>query len=1192
MAHFGAFSVQAAQIAALGGANFGQFVNRLLDTETASHGMAGTTLATTYKENVGDSGVDAGLQQAAATKWIPSGDSAWQFKAGNLTPVACKTEIEGAAAALAILRSGGKYRLILGVSLPANQIASRKAAIEEKLVELGISVQADTVEVLTADHLARWTEDFPALAVSPLLSGVDRPGQTFDEWSRSIRHTTTWVSSAERDQQIAELRDIVMNGQQVDVHLDGVSGLGKTRLALEAVRGQSFEAVVVYAPWADQFPVAYVNQLQAQGRTGVIVIDECDSKQHEIYASVLQTGTTLRLITIGEPGGVSPRSPMLGLRPLEDVSMTELLRRNEPNLWNEAIRVIVEVAAGNVDYALKAAKALLADGTSSAGSLVTADDIRSFITDKLPDGALFLACCALALFSRFGYEREVASELSAISSGLGISESDLRSAAESLSSAGLLTKQGCFRSVSPHPVAIYLAARGWEAFGERILSDLVPALSDDLVERLFRRAADIGDPEATRAALDPMLSADGPLGTLSALVEGNNSKLLTHLAVMAPRRVAERLVSLIESASDDDIRSIQGARRNLVWTVEKLAWHSAIFESAADALLRLAMVETESYRNNASGTWTEFFGAALPGTAASPTARMSYLEEKAASADQPVRLLTVSALSQALNIHETILVSGEVQGGAVVEPRGSAATWPEVWAYRNTAIDVLGSLAADTDDTVAAAAAKVLISSIHGSLEVEPVRQHLGTVLAGLRAPQIRLVRAEVIGLESLFDRVDDAEPRLDGLEKLKHQLPEETPKDRLWTLTRGRAWDRLEGGLDVDLVAAANAIEGAEPIEALFGLLEDGQVPAAFDVGRAIAAVSDHSTSEEDRLAAQLSGQNPDAVLGYLRWMTEHGNEGAFDAFVDNQDLSSSVRLRLTVSGPRTDRAVARVDDLLVGVPVSEAARVLFGWARDLDRSRVAGIVQDWLDGISSQDDYNAVVNFVSLQLHGRDDPPEGLAPSIKRLVPLRRDYPDLGQQAWDWAQLAKRELVDEPVELALVLADLVEADALSIYEGSEERTLFHEAIRAGGEAPWLDVIERVRSGSWRLSFSCRGWLASAVDLDAAKRWVGDSIERARTLASVASVGGAEISDVGAYLLNDFGSDDRVSSSLVGDFISGFWTGNESGRIASQIDQVQGWIAIPGQSPAIKRWARALKGNLENRLSSVLEEEQEEDWG
>lgn len=80
MPDFGPFSVDPARVTALGGANFGQFIGRLLATEAAAHGMAGTTLETTYLENIGDGGVDAGLRDATGTSWLPAGDSAWQFK--------------------------------------------------------------------------------------------------------------------------------------------------------------------------------------------------------------------------------------------------------------------------------------------------------------------------------------------------------------------------------------------------------------------------------------------------------------------------------------------------------------------------------------------------------------------------------------------------------------------------------------------------------------------------------------------------------------------------------------------------------------------------------------------------------------------------------------------------------------------------------------------------------------------------------------------------------------------------------------------------------------------------------------------------------------------------------------------------------------------------------------------------------
>ena len=65
--------------------------------------------------------------------------------------------------------------------------------------------------------------------------------------------------------------------------------MGKSRLVLEAIRGQSYEPLVIYAPSADQFSIDLLIQMRSQGRVGIVVVDECDRKEHEIFASSLAT---------------------------------------------------------------------------------------------------------------------------------------------------------------------------------------------------------------------------------------------------------------------------------------------------------------------------------------------------------------------------------------------------------------------------------------------------------------------------------------------------------------------------------------------------------------------------------------------------------------------------------------------------------------------------------------------------------------------------------------------------------------------------------------------------------------------------------------------------------------------------------------------------------------------------------------
>src|SRR5690606_29175694 len=100
--------------------------------------------------------------------------------------------------------------------------------------------------------------------------------------------------------------------------------------------------------------------------------------------------------------------------------------------------------------------------------------------------------------------------------------------------------------------------------------------------------------------------------------------------------------------SGEELRGGGAIRRDLVWALEKLAWHSRTFAQAADSLLALAVEENETYSNNATGTWIEFFGTMLPGTAASPDLRIAYLISSVASPNSHVRMLAARAAGRAL----------------------------------------------------------------------------------------------------------------------------------------------------------------------------------------------------------------------------------------------------------------------------------------------------------------------------------------------------------------------------------------------------------------------------------------------------------------------------------------------------------------------------------------------------------------
>lgn len=1202
---FGPFSVDPAQVVGLGGALFQNLVSRLLAAEAAKAGMAGSDLRTSYQDNVGDQGVDASVCAATQSTWIPAGNSAWQFKAGDLGPAGCAAELDGATRARQIIADGGKYRLVLGKALKDKLITDRETKLREKAAELGYKTTGDSFKVIDGNQLARWIEEHPQLAVSTLLGGVGNVATAFDKWQQSGMHQTTWVPSRGLDELRTTVQDFLANPSKLELRIEGVSGLGKTRGVLESLRGSPYEPLVLYVGDADDLNYPLVDHLTGQHRSAVLVIDECTRKRHNVFAQQLQVGAQVKLITIGECEARLPQSPPIELSALPDEIMERVLTLNKPSLWPEARRVVVASCAGNVRWALFVAESVLSDPTINVGSLIDANTLQLLVGHRLLEGEDFLALSALALFSRYGVDREVRNELEQIANGLGIGVEELVVANQKLERLGLVTRHGRYRSVTPQPLAVYLATRGWEALGDRVIADLLPTLEDALAEQLFLRAADLGSAGPASVALNRILGKDGPFSSLDAIAEGSNSRLLIQLAIISPLEVTKYLGGLISSASDDQLREIKAIRQNIVWTLGKLAWHSATFEPAADMLLRLALNENETWSNNSTGTWLSLFGARLPATAAQPEARMRYLMRKATDSDQAVRELAAKAAETAIDARgRTIMVSGELQGGVIVEQRGTPLTYSALWDYCRSGIHLLQTLVRDPDSAVREVAEKVLVGAIHPMLENEAIRDTLFDVLATLPDDGLRKVRTEIKHLYALFAYVEKpefkaatsyqphVEGRRAGLDLLNARLPTVAPIDELTSLAHARRWEWEDGELQQLIMRVAAAMPQTEAAAAMLQELSAMEPPeASFELGAAL-----HTLAESDETIASLAALadrgNIAGLVGYLHASIVAGQADAFDRLLDGPmgcELAAETRLVLTVRGPQSSFGWNRLIGLMKVLPVQVAAPRMFGWHVGIDEPRIVAILDEWLVKIEFQPDYNSAVDLVAMMVFRRPQLSRDVEDRITTLVERRSEFPDVGQQSWDWVQLARRRLSSNVAALLLDLLQQADAGSLHINEGSDEQQLVQEAIRAAGPRSLDWVLQLVQTGSWRLQMDSRSWLASAYSATDVIAWISQDVDRARLVASLTGVTDGQPSEVVRFLLDEFGTDERVSSSLYGSFMSGTWWGNESDRLTQQINQLDSWVADRGEPAGVKAWASKAIQSLKKRRDVVLEEEAEE---
>jgi hypothetical protein len=1198
---FGPFSVLPSQISALG-KNFTPFVNELLRVESAAAALDGGQLTTTYLDNVGDGGIDAGLRRAVATKWIPEGDSVWQFKAGDLAPAKCRKELRDASEALSIVRAGGVYRLVLGADLTPDKVRRRREALEKEADEgLGIEIRPGMFEVLNASDLAAWAGQYLTLAVSPLLQGIGNVARAFGEWAASNRLGGAWVDAPSRQRHIQRIREFITAGT-TDLRVEGVSGTGKTRLVLEAFRGHESEPLVAYIYAADAATTPLIHHLRVQGRHAILVVDKCDPQAHESLASQLPAGSPVKLVTIGEPTGYQTQADVCIVEGLEGDALRHIIRENQPALWQEHEHFVEAASAGNIRLALLLTEAIVRQPTTiTANALLSRDSIRSYVTHELPDGEGFLACCVLALFPDIRYDGPSPTELDVLADTSGLAVLTLRAAARSLTEAGLLSRQGPYRNVSPHPLAIYLAAGAWEEFHDQILDRLVPAADVFIAERLFRRAADIGDHPVIRDAVERLLAPGGLYHAIDVWGHGSESMTYLHFATIAPEAACRHAESLLAALTDRELRAHSHYRQVLVWTLGRLAWRPATFRRAATMLLRLAITSTGHDRDAdpAVRSWTDLFGTFLPATAVPPDERARYLRVVASSSDRDERLLAAAAAGRALAIHEMAVIAPEVQGGVLVERRGRPATWAEAFTYMEGAIDILAELAHGNDSEIADTATSRLVGAIHPFLQVERLRLHLAKAIAGLPEPGLTAARTTIIHLEGLFERGGtapggDREASRQALESFTAELPAPTSEQTLAALAGTPRWDLRDGQLQDRLNDAISAMPAQDRVTHLLALLER-KPEAAYEIGRAIAGLAPDDDEARSRLLGLAARGAQEALVGYLHALVQAGADDAFDQLLDSDasaNLSDLAQLRLSASGPPTTAGWSRVTRLVTRLAPEDGVRGLFGWHTHLSPEQLTVFLAYWLPRIQTQESYEAVVDFVDLAAHNHPAWADSVDPLIADLVARRSRHIAHGsamQKEWAWGQLARRQITERPTELLQTLMTLISDGSYSPDAALGETDLLRETVTATGAEGWQAMMTATESGSWQVRRAAGRWLGGTVDLGTVSEWVAASTERARLVASVTDPdGGDHIDPVARFLITTFGRDEQVPVLLRSALILKMSWNPGSGSFQQLIEQVTGWATADDQPDEVVAWTQAAVTWLRTQQTVAAQDDEE----
>ncbi len=509
----------------------------------------------------------------------------------------------------------------------------------------------------------------------------------------------------------------------------GPSGFGKSRFAYQML-SQKLDVVdeiigssVIYADYSivgDEC-VKLALEIAEAGSPSILVVDECDDSIHRKLDEIVnRQGSRLRLITIDVTTRLktSENTLVIGLRSASSSLINGIAKKIAPELSGESAQFIGKLANGFPRMAVLAAKSR--DRRDVLFSMEQAVD-RIVWGGKSKNEDAQRALESLSLFDWLGVSGNMSDQAAFVAKELvGTTESLFVEHVKSFKARGIIAHRGNFVQLQPIPLAARLADRRLAVIPDGKLLNFFQHAPHQLRLSLLKRLRWLDTSEWAQAFAHELLQP-AHLGNLSALSSETGSQYVDALVHVNPNSTMSALVRVLGVLSIEELRQLEGGRRHVVWSLEKLAFRSDTFLAAATLLRRLGAAEVENgIDNNASGHFKQLFKLYLSATEVGPERRLEILDSGLVSMDQAERHLSLEALGGMLQTaHFTRSGGAEEIGSAERLIDWQPKTHGEIWNFFRAAISRLLPLALSSEPE-AGRAKELLAANVRGLINRMP----------------------------------------------------------------------------------------------------------------------------------------------------------------------------------------------------------------------------------------------------------------------------------------------------------------------------------------------------------------------------------------------------------------------------------------------------------------------------------------
>ncbi|MDE3138172.1 MAG: hypothetical protein KGL59_16430, partial [Acidobacteriota bacterium] len=364
-------------------AQFVELLRYLLLAEARANEIAMRGVHVPAQLTVSDGGEDARIEWQGgreSTDYVPRRVTMFQSKATSMPKGKCLAEVKADDGTLKpairdVLAKGGAYVIFCTDQCTGSRLRDRLDGLEQGIREAAPGEFAGAkLEFYDANKIANWVNLHPSVQVWASEQIVGTPTAGFCSWETWSRNPDLHVSEYSfvpgplRDNGVPGLAEIMESiagtaaAPRSVVRVVGLSGLGKTRLVLEAFRPPTsttlangdlqraaLAASVLYVPAAvgrAELTRAIIGFRDRQ-ISAVLVVDECDPDSHRQLSNIVRhADSKMSLVSLDFDLERVGDDPLVKLRPVSDEVIRSILAQAYPGLLEPDVGRITTFAQG------------------------------------------------------------------------------------------------------------------------------------------------------------------------------------------------------------------------------------------------------------------------------------------------------------------------------------------------------------------------------------------------------------------------------------------------------------------------------------------------------------------------------------------------------------------------------------------------------------------------------------------------------------------------------------------------------------------------------------------------------------------------------------------------------------------------------------------------------------------------------